>query len=44
MWHAAFQASDNTYYIPAEDQWVYPPIEEALEVAGLYRFDRIHWL
>ena len=27
------------YYLPAEDQWVYPPIEEALEVAGLYSID-----
>ena len=24
------------YYLPAEDRWVYPPIEEALEVANLF--------
>jgi hypothetical protein len=27
------------YYLPGEDQWVYPPIETALEEASLYRIE-----
>ena len=27
----------SAQYLPREDRWVYPPIEEALEKAGLFR-------